>query len=342
MADFRRIFAELGATFDFWFFESEVEDEGKRMVEDLLERGIAEISEGLPVVKIDEKLGLTEPTYRTMPVLRSDGSSLYSTKDLALTRRKFEEYGVDRAIWVVDTRQSLYFQQIFKILELWGFEQARQAFHLGYEMVVLPEGVISSRKGNVPIYDDVRDAVLARARETIEEKNWELAPERKAQVAWEVALGSLKYAMLARDNSKVVLFDLEEALSFDGHSAPYIQYAHARACRILEHAGETEETLLVRLEGLDFGELQAEELGLLQGIASLPEEIQRAAAEYRPLLIASYVYDLAKRFNDFYHACPVLTSPEPIRSARLALTAATGRTLANGLALLGIAAPDEM
>jgi arginyl-tRNA synthetase len=342
MADFRRIFAELGATFDFWFFESEVEDEGKRMVEDLLERGIAEISEGLPVVKIDEKLGLTEPTYRTMPVLRSDGSSLYSTKDLALTRRKFEEYGVDRAIWVVDTRQSLYFQQIFKILELWGFEQARQAYHLGYEMVVLPEGIISSRKGNVPIYDDVRDAVLARARETIEEKNWELSPERKAQVAWEVALGSLKYAMLARDNSKVVLFDLDEALSFDGHSAPYIQYAHARACRILEHAGETEETLLARLEGLDFGELQAEELGLLQGIASLPEEIQRAAAEYRPLLIASYVYDLAKRFNDFYHACPVLISPEPIRTARLALTAATGRTLANGLALLGIAAPDEM
>jgi arginyl-tRNA synthetase len=342
MADFRRIFAELGATFDFWFFESEVEEEGKRMVEDLLERGIAEISEGLPVVKIDERLGLTEPTYRTMPVLRSDGSSLYSTKDLALTRRKFEEYGVDRAIWVVDSRQSLYFQQIFKILELWGFEQARQAFHLGYEMVVLPEGVISSRKGNVPVYDDVRDAVLARARETIEEKNWELSPERKEQVAWEVALGSLKYAMLARDNTKVVLFDLEEALSFDGHSAPYIQYAHARACRILEHAGETEETLLARLEGLDFGVLQPEELGLLQGIASLPEEIQRAAAEYRPLLIASYVYDLAKRFNDFYHACPVLTSPEPTRTARLALTAATRRTLANGLALLGIAAPDEM
>jgi arginyl-tRNA synthetase len=342
MADFRRIFAELGATFDVWFFESDVEDEGKRMVDDLLERGIAEISEGLPVVKIDEKLGLTEPTYRTMPVLRSDGTSLYSTKDLALTKRKFEEYGVDRAIWVVDVRQSLYFQQIFKILELWGFEQARQAFHLGYEMVILPEGVISSRKGNVPVYDDVRDAVLARARETIEEKNPDLSPERKDQVAWEVALGSLKYAMLARDNNKVVLFDLEEALSFDGHSAPYIQYAHARACRILEHAGETEKSLLSRLKGLDFGTLQPEELGLLQGIASLPEEIQRAAAEFRPLLIASYVYDLAKRFNDFYHACPVLTSPEPTRTARLALTAATQRTLANGLALLGIAAPAEM
>ncbi|MBA3451069.1 MAG: arginine--tRNA ligase [Chloroflexia bacterium] len=342
MADFRRIFAELGATFDVWFFESEVEEEGKRMAQDLLDRGIAEISEGLPVVKIDEKLGLAESTFRTMPILRSDGSSLYSTKDLALTRRKFEEFGVDRAIWVVDVRQSLYLQQIFKILELWGFAQARHAHHLGYEMVVLPEGVISSRKGNVPVYDDIRDAVLTRARQIIDEKNPGLAPERKDAVAWDVALGSLKYAMLARDNNKVVTFDLDEALSFDGHAAPYIQYAHARASRILEHAGESEETLLARLKGLDFGALQPEELGLLQGIAALPDEIQRAAAEYRPLLIASYVYDLAKRFNDFYHACPVLSSSEPTRTARLALTAATRQTLANGLALLGIAAPVEM
>ena len=127
MAGFRRIFQELGAEFDVWFFESEVEEEGRRIVQELLEQGIAEISEGLPVVKIDEKLGLTEPTYRTLPILRSDGTTLYSTKDLALTKRKFEEYGVDRAIWVVDVRQSLYFQQIFKILELWGFEQAKQA-----------------------------------------------------------------------------------------------------------------------------------------------------------------------------------------------------------------------
>lgn len=342
MAGFRRIFDELDAEFDVWFYESEVEEAGKVIVRELLEIGLAEVSDGLPVVKIDEKLGLEEPTYRTMPILRSDGSSLYSTKDLALTKRKFEEFGVDRAIWVVDVRQALYFQQIFKILELWGFEQAQQAYHLEYEMVRLPEGVISSRKGNAPLYTDVRDTVLARAREIIEEKNPDLAPEQKAQVAWDVALGSLKYAMLSRDTNKVVVFDLEEALSFDGHAAPYIQYAHARASRILEHAGEADEALLAKLDGLEFGTLQAEELSLLQGIAALPEEIQRAAAEYRPLLIASYVYDLAKRFNDFYHACPVLQSPEPTRTARLALTAATRRALANGLDLLGIAAPLAM
>jgi arginyl-tRNA synthetase len=159
-----------------------------------------------------------------------------------------------------------------------------------------------------------------------------------------VALGSLKYTMLARDNTKTITFDLEEALSFDGKTAPYIQYAHARASRILEHAGETDASLLARLDDLDSGgpRLQPEELGLLQSIAALPEEIERAATEYRPLLIASYLYDLAKRFNDFYHACPVLQSPEPTRTARLALTAATRRTLANGLGLLGIAAPEVM
>ncbi len=344
LADFERIFAELGARFDVWFFESQVEEPGRRMVQELLDQGLAEISDGLPVVKIDAKLGLETETYRTLPILRSDGTTLYSTKDLALTKLKFEEYGVDRALWVVDVRQSLYFQQIAKILELAGFDQAAQAQHIGYEMVRLPEGVISSRKGNVPIYDDIRDAVLARAREIIEEKNPELATEAKEQVARQVGIGSLKYAMLARDITKVVVFDLEEALSFDGHAAPYVQYAHARACRILEHAGVTDETLLGSLEGLDFGAEQPEptELGLLQGVAALPEEVQRAAAEYRPLLLTNYVYDLAKRFNDFYHACPVLQSPEPTRSARLALVAATRQALANGLELLGIEAPAVM
>ncbi|MEA2523670.1 MAG: arginyl-tRNA synthetase [Thermomicrobiales bacterium] len=346
LADFRRIFAELGAHFDVWFYESEVEQSGKLIVQELLEKGIAEISDGLPVVKIDVKLGLEKETYRTMPVLRSDGTSLYATKDLSLTKRKFEEYGIDRAVWVVDVRQSLYFQQVFKVLELLGFEQAKKAHHLGYEIVALPEGVISSRKGNVPVYDDIRDLVLARAREIIEEKNPDLEPEAKERVARQVGLGSLKYAMLARDNNKVVIFDLEEALSFDGHAAPYIQYAHARACRILENAGSDGETER-RRDGqtglaLDFGELKAEELGLLQQIAVLPEEIQRAAEQYRPLLIANYAFELAKRFNDFYHACPVIQSPEPVRTARLALVDATRTALANSLALLGIEAPGEM
>lgn len=342
LADFERIFNEMGAHFDVWFFESQVEDEGKVIVQELLEKGIAEISNGLPVVKIDEKLGLKQETYRTLPILRSDGTSLYATKDLALTKRKFEDYGVDRAIWVVDVRQSLYFQQIVKILELWGFEQAKKADHIAYEIVALPDGVISSRKGNVPVYEDIRDQVLARAREIIDEKNPEMAEDRKATVARQVALGSLKYAMLARDNNKMVIFDLEEALSFDGHSAPYIQYAHARASRILDHSDMDDAAIAAAAGTVNFGTLEPQELTLLQQIASFPQEIDRAAAEFRPLLIASYVYELAKSFNDFYHACPVLSSEEPIRTARVVLVAATRQVLANGLRLLEIDAPEEM
>ncbi|TXG81919.1 MAG: arginine--tRNA ligase [Thermomicrobiales bacterium] len=346
LTDFRRIFDELEAHFDVWFFESEVEEPGKDIVKELVETGLAEISEGLTVVKIDEKLGLAEPVYRTLPILRSDGTSLYSTKDLALTKRKFEEFGIDRAVWVVDVRQSLYFKQIFKILELWGFEQAKQAYHLPYEIVTLPEGVISSRKGRAPLYDDVKAAVLQRAREIIEDKNPELPEAAKSEVAWQVGIGSIKYTMLARDNSKVVVFDLDEALSFDGHAAPYIQYAHARACRILENAGWDHDSAVGKAAlgelTLDFGAVHPAELALLQQIAALPEEVQRAADQYRPLLIANYVYDLAKGFNDFYHACPVIYSDEPVRSARLALVDATRQTLANGLALLAIEAPSAM
>jgi arginyl-tRNA synthetase len=319
-----------------------VEEEGKEIVRELLDRGVAEISNGLPVVKIDEKLGLEQETYRTLPILRSDGTSLYATKDLALTKRKFVDYGVDRAIWIVDVRQSLYFDQIVKILELWGFEQAHKATHVPYEIVALPEGVISSRKGNVPIYEDIRDQVLARAREIIEEKNPDLSTEKKDEVARQVGLGSLKYAMLARDNNKMVIFDLEEALSFEGHSAPYIQYAHARACRIIEHSGMDEAAITAAAQSVDFGSLAPQELSLLQAIAAFPAEIERAAAEYRPLLIASYVFELAKTFNDFYHACPVLSSEEPVRTARIVLVSATRQVLANALALLQIDAPSEM
>ncbi len=344
LEDFRRIFAELGASFDVWFFESQVEEEGKVIVAELLEAGIAEMSDGAAVVRIDDKLGLSEEVYRTLPILRSDGTSLYSTKDLALTKRKFEDYHIDRAIWVVDVRQSLYFRQIFKILELWGFSQAKDAYHLPYEIVVLPEGVISSRKGRAPVYDDIRTQVIERARQIIAEKNPSLSESEREKIALQVGIGSLKYAMLARDNNKIVVFDIDEALSFDGHAAPYIQYAHARACRILEHAGwdassASDETGDLHL---DFGSIEPSELSLLQQLGQFPEEVQRAAEQYRPLLIANYAFELARRFNDFYHACPVLQSPEPVRTARLALVDATRVTLANALALLGIEAPTVM
>lgn len=336
MRDFERIYDEIDVDFDIWFYESEVEEPGREIVKELMEQEIAEISDGLPVVKIDEKLGLEKETYRTMPVLRSDGTTLYSTKDLALTKHKFEEYGVDRSIWVVDVRQGLYFQQIFKIMELMGFEQAEKCFHLGYEMVTLPSGAMSSRSGNVVLYDDIAQAVLARAREIIDEKNPDLPDEKKDEIAHDVGIGSLKYSMLSRDNNRVIVFDIEESLSFDGHAAPYIQYAHARACRILEKVDQVPDGELT------FQDLTTEEIDLIQQIAIFPSEIQRAASEYKPLFVATYVYELAKKFNDFYRACPVIQASEPQKSARIALVDATRQVLANGLKAVGIKAPEVM
>jgi arginyl-tRNA synthetase len=339
MEEFHRIYDELGVRFDIWFYESEVEDEGREIVQELLDKGIAEISEGLPVVKIDEKLGLERETYRVLPILRSDGTTLYSTKDLALTRRKFEDYRIDRAIWVVAVPQALYFQQVFKVLELWGFEQAKQAYHLPYEIVTLKEGMMSSRSGNAVLYEDVTPDVFRRARAIVDGKNPELPEDRKVLVAKQVGVGALLYGMLDRDNNRVITFDPAEAVSLHGQSAPYIQYAHARACRILERAG----TLPDLADGaIEFGELNEHEINLIEQVALFPSEVQRAAREYKPLVIATYAYDLATRTNDFYEHCRVIDAPEPQRTARLAIVAATRQTLANALALLGIEAPEAM
>ncbi len=338
--EFHRIYDELGIRFDIEFSESEVEEQGRQIVFDLVDRGIAEMSNGMPVVDIDKKLGL-EDRYRTLPLLRSDGTTLYSTKDLELTRRKFEDFDIDRSIWVIDNRQGFYLQQIFKIMELWGFEQADNCFHLGYEFVTLPSGPMSSRRGNVVLYEDAMTAMRKRALEIIEEKNPEgqLSDEQKEEIATNVAVGSVLYLMLSRDNNTVIAFDMEEALSFQGHAAPYIQYAHARACRIIERAGKMPEGQV------EFVDLQPEEIDLIQKIAEFPEEVAKSAEEYRPLVIADYVFELARLFNDFYadfDARPILTADEPTRSMRLALVAATRQTLENGLGLLGVPAPEVM
>jgi arginyl-tRNA synthetase len=340
--ELEQLFAELGAPIDVYFYESAVEEPGRAIVQDLLERGIAEVSDGLPVVKIDEKLGLEKETYRTLPILRSDGTTLYATKDLALAAVKFDQYHVDRSIYVVDARQSLYFQQIFKILELMGFAQAAQCRHLPYEFLTLPEGTMSSRSGNAVFFEDVAADAVRRARAAVEEKNPDLPEETKAAVAHAVGIGALLYGMLDRDNNKVIVFDWEQALSFDGHAAPYIQYAHARACRILERAQTEGIALPDAATAIHLSAPATEEMDLLEQIGNFPAEVRRAAEGDKPLIIANYVYDLARRFSDFYGACPVVQAEPETRTARLALVDATRQTLANALALLGIHAPNVM
>ncbi|MEJ7652800.1 MAG: arginine--tRNA ligase [Chloroflexia bacterium] len=332
---FQRIFAELGVVFDVWFYESEFEGPGKQVVQDLLAGGVAVIDDGAPIVRLDEKLGLDKEQYRTLLLQRSDGT-LYQTKELALTRAKFDDYHVARLLVVVDVRQTLYFQQVFKTLEIFGYEQAAQSAHVPYELVALPTGPMSSREGTTVSYDELADEMHQSALATVREKNPEMPPEQQAEVAQMVSVGAMKFGMLDRDNTRLLVFDRDEALSFDGFSAPYVQYSHARACRILEKAPP------INWDSLSVDELSPVEINLLEAVGGLSDAVARAAREYKPLYVVTYVYNLAKVFNEFYRESPVLRADDDLRNFRLALVDATRATLANGLRLLGIAAPEAM
>ncbi|MEJ5222936.1 MAG: arginine--tRNA ligase [Anaerolineales bacterium] len=340
LIELRDILNTLDVKIDVWFFESEVDEPSKKIVDELIARGIAEDErpQGGPViVKIDEKLGLTKEKYRTAVILRSDGTSLYLTKDLALAEVKFDQYHVDRSIYVVDNRQSLHFQQAFKILELWGFPQASKCFHLAYGFVSLPEGAMSARRGRVVLFKDVADEAVRRVLAVSREKNPDLSEDKRAEVAGMIGLGALSYSMLAVDNNKDIVFDMDEALSFDGRTGPYIQNAHVRANSILRKAGELPTTA-----HFDYP-LTSHEVELIEQISRLPNVVQQAAEEYRPLVVAAYAYDLATAFHSFYHSVPVTQAEDAnIRAARLRLVAAAKQTIANALRLLAIKAPDVM
>ncbi len=341
LEELRAILEMLDIKIDVWFFESEVDQAAKEIVHELVERGIADDdrpSGGPVIVKIDEKLGLKKEKYRTNVVLRSDGTTLYLTKDLALAKEKFEKYHVDRSIYVVDVRQSLHLQQAFKILELMGYKQSEKCFHLGYGFVSLPEGAMSARRGRVVLFKDVADEAVRRVLAVIAEKNPDLPIEQRQKVAQQIGLGALTYSLLSVDNNKDTVFDMDQALNFDGHTAPYIQNAYVRANSILRKSSQ--ELPVSASFGYD---LVPHEIQLIDLLSRFSQIVQQAASEYRPLLIASYAYDLASSFHSFYHVVPVIQAENEIkRISRLRLVAAARQVLGNALYLLVIEAPEVM
>lgn len=339
LEELRAILQMLDIRMDAWFYESEVNKLTKDIVAELIERGLAtdQRPDGPVFVNIDEKLGLQKEKYRTVVLLRSDGTALYPARDLALAKQKFEQYHVERSIYVVDVRQSLNLQQAFKILEMLGFPQAAKCYHLGYGFVTLPEGAMSSRKGNVVLFKDVADEAVRRVLAVIAEKNPDLPQAERATVARQVGLGALIYAMLAVDTTKDIVFEWEAALSFDGHTAPYIQNAHVRANSILKKAGGTPAA------GQFDYPLEPQEVTLIDLLSRFPGVVQQAALDYKPLPMANYAFELASAFHSFYHGVPVTQADtEAKRQARLRLVAATRQTLANALRLLDIQAPEVM
>jgi arginyl-tRNA synthetase len=330
----------LDVKMDVWFFESEADAPAKEIVEELIRRGIADDERpegGAVIVKIDEKLGLDKEKYRTNIILRSDGTTLYLTKDLALAKQKFETYHVDRSIYVVDARQSMHLQQAFAILKLWGFPQAAKCYHLGYGFVSLPEGAMSARRGRLALFKDVLDEAVRRVLSLESARAPEMSADQRAEVAQQIGLGALTYSMLSVDNSRDIVFDIDAALAFEGHTGPYIQNAYVRANSILKKA-----PALPAIARFDYA-LDGHEIALIELISRFPETVARAAEEYRPLIMAAYAYDLANAFHSFYHALPVLQAEDAtVREARLRLVAAVRQTIATALRLLDIQAPEVM
>jgi arginyl-tRNA synthetase len=340
---FDQMYAELDIHFDIYYFNSQMEEPGKAIVNELIELGIAvdERPEGPVIVKLDEVLGLEKEKYRVLVVLRSDGTALYATEDLGLTLQKFQDYPrLARSIYVVDVRQSLHFTQVWKTMEIAGHEEPKNCLHIPYEIVNLPGNVVmASREGTIVLLEELIREAKQRALEVVEEKNPDLPEAVKESVAKAVGLGAIRFPMLARDNAKIVTFDWEAALDFNGQAAPYIQYANVRANSILKRSGEDgyPDSNLTPAYELDPAEVQ-----LIDLISRLPGEVQRAAQDYKTLQITNHAYDLAKAFNDFYRACPVLQAEPDVRAFRLRLVAAARQSLTNLLGLLGIQAPEVM
>jgi arginyl-tRNA synthetase len=324
------IFSELSCEFDRVYFESEVEGPGKELVKELLDKGVAKMSQGAIVMDYEsEGLGV-------FLMLKTDGSSLYATKELALARLKFEEYpDTDVSTHVVDVRQSLYFKQFFRTLEVMGFD--KRMVHLSYDFVTLKEGAMSSRKGNVITYGEFRDEMVRRTAEETRGRHEDWSEEQVRETSWKIAEAAMKFSMLKQDNDRPIVFDIDSALSFDGFTGPYVQYAHARMNSILAKAED-----LGSVGAEEYSGFTKEEFDVLRKVAALPDMVGEAARDFRPSVVAQYAFELAQDASAFYRDVPVLNADPVDRDRRLSIVRSVRTALARALDLLGIQAPDEM
>ncbi len=325
---FSSIYKELGVRFEETFYESAVIANGLKLVEDLKGKGILRVSEGALIADLEKyDLGV-------LPIIRSDGTALYPVADLSLASEKFKRYELSRSIYVVDVRQSLYFKQLFKIIELMGYEQP--LVHLTYDFVTLPEGMMSSRTGNVITYKELRDKLLAKLSEETASRHQDWTAGRIKEVALALTIATIKFEMLKVSADKIITFNIEEAARFDGYTACYLQYGYARLKSI------------IRKEGFHFGAAdlsclkEAKEKELLMKMAKYPEIVAAAGAKYNPSEVAKYLFELVQLFSDYYHEINILKAESKTRKARLALIKALAQILHNGFDILGLKALEEM
>ena len=335
-AGFDETYKRMGVDFDKIYYESETYLEGKDKVLEGLEAGKMYRKEDgsvwadLTGEGLDHKL-----------LLRSDGTSVYMTQDIGTAKLRFQDFPIDKMIYVVGNEQNYHFQVLSILLDRLGFKWGKDLVHFSYGMVELPEGKMKSREGTVVDADDLMDDMVTTARAVSAElgKLDGLTDEEVARISEMVGLGALKYFLLKVDPRKNITFNPKESIDFNGNTGPFIQYTYARICSVLRKAEE---------EGMKIGSYAdvtpgEREITLVQAFADFPATVQAAGQSYSPALIANYIYDLVKCYNQFYHDCSILKeSDEAVRSFRLELSRQTARVVKTGMALLGIEVPERM
>ena len=329
LKEFARVYDLLDIEFDSYAGESFYSDKMDTVIEQIKEKGLLQESQGTNVVDLEE--------YNMPPALitKNDGSTLYMTRDLAAAIYRKNTYDFDKCIYVVGSQQALHFQQLFKVLELMGFEWSKDLIHVPFGMVALEEGTMSTRKGRVVFLEDVLKQAIEKTKETVLSKN----PNAKNvdEISKQVGVGAVVFQELSNSRVKDYTFSWERTLSFEGETGPYVQYTHARCCAVLRKANE-EVTTDINYDLLSDGDAAE----VLKVIGSFNKSILSAMRRNEPHIVTRFVLDLAQAFNKFYHDNPILVEDEELRKARLALVAATRQTLENGLGILGMHAPERM
>lgn len=330
LAYVKKIYDRLHITFDSYCGERFYTDKMQPVVDELKEKGLLKESNGAQIVDLE--------AYGMPPclILRSDGASLYATRDLAAAIYRKNTYDFDKCLYVVAYQQNLHFKQFFKVLELMGKEWAKDLVHVAYGMVSLEDGAMSTRKGKVVWLEDVISKCVEKAYSVIDEKNPAL--ENKNEVAEKVGVGAVVFGALYNNKIKDITFSYDKALNFDGETSVYVQYTCARAASVLSKA---------RAEGYTWSEKSVcepcpQEFELLKELGEFPDTVLSAAEKYEPSYIARFCVDAAQKFNKFYFDCKILQAEAGVREFRLALTEAALTSLANALTLLGIGVPEKM
>jgi arginyl-tRNA synthetase len=332
---FAETYKKLGVSFDKFYYESDTYILGKDIIEEGLQKGVFFRKEDNSVW-----IDLTDEGLDQKLVLRSDGTSVYMTQDLGTAQLKYNDFHMDKSIYVVGNEQDYHFKVLFTILKRLGKPWASGLYHLSYGMVDLPSGKMKSREGTVVDADDLMDEMEQTAKDQTEARGKldGFDNEEKLQLFHTIGMGALKYFLLKVDPKKRLLFDPNESVDFDGHTGPFIQYTHARIRSVLRKAGKIDNKITGQYQTL-----AKEERDLIVLLKQFPAVVKESAEAYSPALVANYVYELSKTYNKFYHQISILSAEdEPSKNFRLQLSDVTGKVINKGMKLLGIEVPERM